>query len=80
MLTEYHELYELQRRRLEDVLSQVAYDQELWQQAAYELSWKVAEEYDIQTLQRLQLSEKAWCKLAGHFAILLSSENTRQVY
>ncbi len=79
MLTEYHELYELQRHRLEEVVAQLSYDQELWQQAAYELSWKVAEEYDIQTLQRLQLCEKSWCKLAGHYSILLSGKDTRQV-
>lgn len=79
MLTEYHELYELQRRRLEDVVLQLSYDQELWQQAAYELSWKVAEEYDLQTLKRMQLNEKAWCKLAGHFTIMLSSKDTKQV-
>ena len=79
MLNEYHELYELQRHRLEDVVSQLAQDQELWQQAAYKLSWKVAEEYDIKTLQRMQLDEKSWCKLASHFAILLSSKNTKQV-
>jgi hypothetical protein len=79
MLNEYHGLYELQRRRLEDVVSQLSHDQELWQQAAYELAWKVASEYDIQTLQRMQLNEKAWCKLASHFAILLGSKNTKQV-
>lgn len=79
MLNEYHDLYEMQRCRLEATVAQLTYDQELWLQATYELSWRVAEEYDLRTLQRLQLSEKAWCKLAGHFAILLNSRDSKQV-
>ena len=79
ILQQYHELYELQRRRLEEVVSQLTYDQEMWQQASYDLSLRVAREYDVQTLQRLQLNEKSWSKLAGHFAILLSSKDSQQV-
>lgn len=79
LLKEYHELYELQRRRLENQITNTTFEKELWQQAAYDLSWRVAQEHSLQTLQRLQLSEKAWCKLAGHFVILLSSKDTEQV-
>ncbi len=79
MLNEYHELYELQRRRLEDQVTYLSQEQELWEKAAYDLSLRVAEQYSIQTVQRLQLSEKAWSKLASHFVILLSSKDTEEV-
>ena len=61
------------------MVAQLTRDQELWQQASYDLSVRVAEQYDVQTLQRLQLNEKSWSKLAGHFAILLSSRDSQQV-
>ncbi len=79
MLNEYHDLYEMQRHRLEDVVTQLTHDQEQWRRASYDLSWRVAQEYDLQTLQRMQLNEKSWTKLAGHFAILLSGKDTQQV-
>ncbi len=79
VLNEYHELYEMQRHRLEEVVTQLTHDQEQWRRASYDLSWRVAEEYDLQTLQRMQLNEKSWTKLAGHFAILLSSKDAEQV-
>ena len=54
-------------------------EKDLWQQACYALAIKVAEECRLQTLQRLQLSEKSWVKLAEHFAIFLSDRDTDQV-
>ena len=54
-------------------------EKDLWQQACYSLALKVAKECQLQTLQRLQLSEKLWVKLAEHFAIFLSDRDTEQV-
>ena len=54
-------------------------EKDLWQQACYSLALKVARQCHLQTLQRLQLSEKSWVKLAEHFAILLSDRDTEQV-
>ena len=54
-------------------------EKDLWQQACYNLAVKVAKECQLQTLQRLQLSEKSWVKLAEHFAIFLSDRDTDQV-
>ena len=54
-------------------------EKELWQQASYDLALRVAEECNLQTAQRLQLGEKAWCKLMGHFAVVLSDKDTQQV-
>lgn len=54
-------------------------EKDLWQQACYNLALKVAKQCQLQTLQRLQLSEKSWVKLAEHFAIFLSDKDTEQV-
>ncbi len=54
-------------------------ERDLWQKAAYDLALKVADEGNLQTVRRLQLCEKSWAKLAGHFAILLSNRDTQQV-
>jgi len=79
LLAEYHDLYELQRKRLEDQVAQLTQERELWQQASYNLAHKVAEDTGLRTVRRLQLCEKAWVKLAGHFAITLSNRDTQQV-
>ena len=79
MLSEYHALYELQRKRLEDQVASLTMEKELWQQASYDLAHRVAEHCSLQTVQRLQLGEKAWCKLMGHFAVVLSNKDTQQV-
>lgn len=79
LLNEYHGLYELQRHRLEEQVHSLTMEHGLWQQAAYNLSRRVAQEYQLRGLQKLQLSERNWSKLARHFAILLSSKDTQQV-
>ena len=130
MLAEYHDLYELQRKRLEFVVAQLTNEKELWSVAAYCLALKVTppfylshpippicscickcilhkniacmymylyivyciyyivycilyivyikvtEEKNLQTAKRLQLCEKSWQKLANHFTILLSNQDT----
>ena len=58
--------------------AQLTQERDLWQQASYDLAHKVAEEAGLRTVQRLQLCEKAWSKLAGHFAIILSNKDTQQ--
>ena len=34
------------------------------------------EEHSLNTSKRLHISEKAWCKLAHHFTVLLSDSDT----
>ena len=99
LLAEYHELYELQRKRLEEQVGKppslphtftpsppshphtgsLTLEKEVWQQAAYGLAYRVSDAYSLQTIHRLQLGERAWSKLAGHFAVLLSDRDTQQV-
>lgn len=41
LLAEYHDLYELQRKRLEGQVFMLSEEKELWSQAAYSLALKV---------------------------------------
>ncbi|XP_071947240.1 axonemal dynein light chain domain-containing protein 1-like isoform X2 [Antedon mediterranea] len=79
LLTEYHELYELQRKRLEKHVASLASERELWCHAAYNLSLKVTEANSISTARRLNISEKSWSKLAKHFTVVLSDRDTDQL-
>ena len=79
IVAEYHDLYEMQRHRLELQVTQLVNEKELWHKAAHSLAAKVAHQRNLKTSQRLHLSEKAWCKLAAHFAVVLSDRDTQQV-
>ncbi|XP_052221948.1 axonemal dynein light chain domain-containing protein 1-like isoform X3 [Dreissena polymorpha] len=76
LLEEYHDLYELQRRRLEIQVNNLTDEREIWSTAAYCLAMKVTEEAQLTTAKRLHVSEKSWAKLANHFTILLSDKDT----
>lgn len=79
LLAEYHELYELQRRRLEGQLASLGTEKEIWSTAAYSLALKVTEEHSLSTARRLHVCEKSWSKLANHFTIMLSDQDTAQL-
>ncbi|XP_033119171.1 axonemal dynein light chain domain-containing protein 1-like isoform X2 [Anneissia japonica] len=79
LLAEYHELYELQRKRLENQVASLAGERELWSHAAYNLALKVTEANALSTARRLHVSEKSWSKLAKHFAVVLSDRDTEQL-
>lgn len=48
LLGEYHDLYELQRQRLEKLVSTLTTEKELWSTATYSLSIKVGWQYNQQ--------------------------------
>jgi len=77
LLSEYHELYELQRKRLEKHVENLIEERELWTTAAYSIAMKVAEENKLNSSKRLNLAEKSWYKLARHFTIFLSDKDTK---
>lgn len=79
LLTEYHALYELQRKRLKDQVSSLTFERDLWQQASCDLAKRVIDECNLQTVQRIQLCANSWYKLARHFAVLLSDKDVREV-
>ncbi|PVD21951.1 hypothetical protein C0Q70_17754 [Pomacea canaliculata] len=79
LLAEYHDLYELQRKRLERQVFALTEEREIWSTAAYSLALKVTEECRLVTAKRLHVSEKSWVKLANHFTILLSDRDTEML-
>nr|CAB3224803.1 axonemal dynein light chain domain-containing protein 1-like [Phallusia mammillata] len=82
LVDEYHDLYEMQRKRLETSVQTLNEEKDLWSSAAYDLSLKVMSVNSLNTAKRLHVSEKAWSKLANHFTVLLSdrdSENLAQM-
>ncbi|XP_067017246.1 axonemal dynein light chain domain-containing protein 1-like isoform X2 [Acropora muricata] len=79
LISEYHELYELQRRRLEGLVDKLTEERDLWSSAAYTLSLKVTDKHSLNTAKKLHLCEKAWAKLSRHFAIFLSDKDSIQL-
>ncbi|CAD5117036.1 DgyrCDS5863 [Dimorphilus gyrociliatus] len=76
LLSEYHDLYELQRKRMEKDMTALNNEKETWSQAAFSLALKVTEEHELTNARRLHVAEKAWVKLAKHFTILLSGTDS----
>lgn len=79
LISEYHDLYELQRKRLEGLVGNLTEERDLWSSAAYTLSLKVTDKHSLNTAKKLHLCEKAWAKLSRHFAILLSEKDSMQL-
>lgn len=79
LLNEYHELYELQRRRLEKTIESLIDERDIWTKTAYNIALKVTEENKLMTAQRLNVSEKSWAKLARHFALLISDKDNKEL-
>nr|XP_055175523.1 axonemal dynein light chain domain-containing protein 1 [Nyctereutes procyonoides] len=76
IVEEYHDLYTLQRERMECDIKQLMAERDLWSSATYELALKVIEKNRVILAKRLYLNEKAWNKFAKHFIILLSTKDT----
>lgn len=79
LISEYHDLYELQRKRLEGLVGKLTEERDLWSSAAYTLSLKVTDKHSLNTAKKLHLCEKAWAKLSRHFAIFLSEKDSIQL-
>ncbi|XP_026365045.3 axonemal dynein light chain domain-containing protein 1 [Ursus arctos] len=76
IVEEYHDLYTLQRGRMESDIKQLMAERDLWSSATYELALKVIEKNRVILAKRLYLNEKGWNKYAKHFIILLSTKDT----
>ncbi|XP_022412297.1 axonemal dynein light chain domain-containing protein 1 isoform X3 [Delphinapterus leucas] len=76
IVEEYHDLYTLQRGRMESDIKQLMAERDIWSSATYELSVKVIERNKVMLAKRLCLNEKGWNKYAKHFIILLSTKDT----
>ncbi|XP_047375946.1 axonemal dynein light chain domain-containing protein 1 [Sciurus carolinensis] len=76
MVEEYHELYTLQRGRMENDIKQLMEERDIWSSATYELALKVIQRNRVILAKRLYLNEKGWNKYTKHFIILLSTKDT----
>ncbi|XP_066548182.1 axonemal dynein light chain domain-containing protein 1 isoform X2 [Amia ocellicauda] len=79
LVGEYHDLYELQRRRLESQLARVTEEKDLWSRVTYRLALKVINANNLHIASKLQVSEQTWAKAAEHFTVLLKSKDTEDL-
>ncbi|XP_039257089.2 axonemal dynein light chain domain-containing protein 1-like [Styela clava] len=79
LVDEYHDLYELQRHRLETQVSILTEERDLWCNASYSLGLKIISENSLSTAKRLLVTEKAWHKLGCHFTVLISDCDTESL-
>ncbi|XP_011806513.1 PREDICTED: axonemal dynein light chain domain-containing protein 1 [Colobus angolensis palliatus] len=79
MVEEYHDLYTLQRERMENDMKQLMAERDTWSSATYELALKVIERNRVILARRLYLNEKGWNKYTKHFIILLSNKDTEDL-
>ncbi|XP_077013240.1 axonemal dynein light chain domain-containing protein 1 isoform X2 [Tamandua tetradactyla] len=78
IVEEYHDLYTLQRGRMESDIRQLMTERDIWSSATYDLALKVIERNRVILAKRLYLNEKGWNKYTKHFIILLSTKKLTQ--
>ncbi|XP_012658038.1 axonemal dynein light chain domain-containing protein 1 [Otolemur garnettii] len=76
MVEEYHDLYKLQRNRMENDIKQLMTERDVWSTATYDLALKVIDRNNVVLAKRLYLNEKGWDKHTKHFIILLTTKDT----
>ncbi|XP_028615681.1 axonemal dynein light chain domain-containing protein 1 [Grammomys surdaster] len=76
IVEDYHDLYTLQRGRMEADIQLLMTERDIWSSATYELALKVIERNKVILAKKLYLSEKGWNKYAKHFIIMLSTKDT----
>ncbi|XP_042729840.1 axonemal dynein light chain domain-containing protein 1 [Lagopus leucura] len=79
LLEQYRELYELQRRRLEDQVLVVSQERDIWSSAACNLALMIIERNQLTLIRRLHISGKALTKVLKHFIVLLASKDLRDL-
>ncbi|KFP01622.1 Axonemal dynein light chain domain-containing protein 1, partial [Calypte anna] len=76
LLKEYRDLYELQRRRLEEQVVLLAQERDIWTSAAYGLALKIIERNKLTLVHKLHVSGRSLINILKHFIVLLSSKDT----
>ncbi|XP_075397468.1 axonemal dynein light chain domain-containing protein 1 [Tenrec ecaudatus] len=76
IVEEYHDLYTLQRGRMESDINQLISERDIWSSATYQLALKVIVRNKVISAKRLYLNEKGWNKYAKYFIIMLSNKDT----
>ncbi|XP_029356233.1 axonemal dynein light chain domain-containing protein 1 [Echeneis naucrates] len=75
----YHELYELQRSRLEGQLVQLIEEKDCWSQFTFCLALKVIHVKKLQLVGQLHAHQQSWSKTAEHFIVYLTSKDTEDL-
>ncbi|KAM6128757.1 axonemal dynein light chain domain-containing protein 1 [Phoenicopterus ruber ruber] len=75
-LEEYRELYELQRRRLEEQVLLLAQERDIWSSAACDLALKIIDSNQLTLVRRLHVSGKTLTNVLKRFIVLLASKDT----
>ncbi|KAJ3599718.1 hypothetical protein NHX12_033674 [Muraenolepis orangiensis] len=79
LLQEYHELYELQRRRLQSQMDMLAGERDLWKTDTFRLAAKVISLGKLQLFHRLHVSADSWCNTAQQYATFISTKDTEEM-
>ncbi|KAL2089660.1 hypothetical protein ACEWY4_014348 [Coilia grayii] len=79
MVGEYHDLYEMQRRRLERQVLRLTDERDLWSRVTYSLALKVIRLNNLQLVSQLHVSEQTWTKTAEHFTVFLASKDSEDL-
>ncbi|XP_054459231.1 axonemal dynein light chain domain-containing protein 1 isoform X2 [Anoplopoma fimbria] len=72
----YHELYEMQRGRLEAQLLQMTEERDSWSQLTFCLALKVISMKKLQLISRLHIIAQSWFKTAEHCSLCLTLKDT----
>eukprot|EP00064_Thunnus_orientalis_P012716 superscaffoldBa00001985_g12751 len=75
----YHQLYELQRGRLETQLLQMTEERDCWSQRTFCLALKVISVKKLELVKRLHFNGQSWFKTAEHCSIYLASKDTEDL-
>ncbi|XP_017556814.2 axonemal dynein light chain domain-containing protein 1 isoform X2 [Pygocentrus nattereri] len=79
LVGEYHDLYEMQRRRLEGQVATLTEERDLWSKVTYSLALKVIKLNNLQLVSRLHVSEQTWSKTAEHFTVFLTTKDSEDM-
>ncbi|XP_042271697.1 axonemal dynein light chain domain-containing protein 1 isoform X2 [Thunnus maccoyii] len=75
----YHQLYELQRGRLETQLLQMTEERDCWSQRTFCLALKVISVKKLELVKRLHFNGQSWFKTAEHCSMYLASKDTEDL-
>ncbi|KAG7230613.1 hypothetical protein INR49_025330 [Caranx melampygus] len=75
----YHELYELQRGRLESQLLQMTEERDCWSQRTVCLALKVISLRKLRLVKQLHVYGQSWFKTAEHCILYLTSKDTEDL-
>ncbi|KAK1896799.1 Axonemal dynein light chain domain containing protein 1 [Dissostichus eleginoides] len=75
----YHELYDLQRGRLEAQLLQMTEERDCWSQITFCLALKVISVKKLQLISRLHIMEQSWFKTAEHCSLNIALKDTEDM-